>query len=291
MQKDNVIGMIVGCAVGDALGAPYEFMERCDINFTKDSPMIAGGAHDVSVGEWTDDTALMVAAAEAYVERGGFDAGAIAANFKAWRETGNPGTRDYVFDIGGTTDEAIEYMTVERPYAGSASAFASGNGSLMRIAPAIAANHKNVYAAVGESVALALLTHGNHDTVHHISAFVSELMSGRLMPEHRHLRSWDISRTQGTGSIMHSYNVACRADYHSISFEDAMEFAIRCGYDTDTNAAITGMLVGAKLGYSSIPKRWLDTLQQHDYLVDLATRLYEIGDSACLRKTSSKCDD
>ena len=288
MNKDSVLGMIVGCAVGDALGAPYDFMRREDVTFTSESDMISGGTHDVDVGEWTDDTALMLAAAEAYIEKGKFDAGAVADNFKLWRNTGKFGTRDYAFDIGKTTADAIDYMTHERPYAGSASAGSSGNGSLMRIAPAIAANHNNMYAAIGESVALALMTHGNHDTVHHISAFVAELFCGKT-PEFRHLRHWDINITNGaTRSIMHSYNAAWYGFHYGQTFDGAMDEVIRLGGDTDTNAAITGMLVGARVGYSNIPKRWLDKLNQHEKIVGIATKLYEIGEASCKYKKFSK---
>lgn len=280
MTKDQVIGMVVGCAVGDALGAPYEFLYPEDVRFTADSPMIAGGMHDVSVGEWTDDTAMMLATADAYIDRGGFDPYTIADNFKAWRRWGKFGTRNYVFDIGGTTDAAIERLTPDNPYGGSSLFGASGNGSLMRIAPAIAANHDNKGLAIGEAVALALMTHGNADTVRYISAFVDELFGGKMW-HNNNLRKWDITTTHGTGSIMHSFNVAARA-YRSTrgrtnEFAHAMEYAIRLGYDTDTNAAITGMLVGRWLGYSAIPKRWLDTLQQHDHIYSTAEKLYEIG--------------
>ena len=288
MDKDSVLGMIVGCAVGDALGAPYDFMSREDVTFTSECDMISGGTHDGDVGEWTDDTALMLAAAEAYIEKGSFDAGAVAENFKLWRSTGKFGTRNYVFDIGKATDEAINHMTPDRPYAGSASWSASGNGSLMRIAPSIAANHNNMYAAIGESVALALMTHGNHDTIHHISAFVAEMFEGKL-PHFAHLRRWDINITNGaTRSIMHSYNAAWYGIHYGQSFEGAMDEVIRLGRDTDTNAAITGMLVGSRVGYSNIPKRWLDKLHQHEKIVEIATKLYEIGEASCKYKMFSK---
>ena len=280
MTKDQVIGMVVGCAVGDALGAPYEFLYPEDVRFTADSPMIAGGMHDVSVGEWTDDTALMLATADAYIDRGGFDPYTIADNFKAWRDTGKFGTRNYVFDIGGTTDAAIERLTPDTPYGGSSLFGASGNGSLMRIAPAIAANHDNKALAIGEAVALALMTHGNADTVRYISAFVDELFGGKKW-QNNNLRKWNIYTNHGTGSIMHSFNVAARAyhynKHHPDCFAQSMQYAIQLGYDTDTNAAITGMLVGSRVGYSAIPKRWLDTLQQHDHIYSTAEKLYEMG--------------
>lgn len=287
MYKHQVVGMIVGCAIGDALGAPYEFMHPDDIPTNLyDTPleMIAGGAHDVSVGEWTDDTALMLATADAYINRGGLDTAVVADNFKAWAETGKYGTRDYVFDIGSTTDLAIAHMTRQHPYAGKASSGSSGNGSLMRIAPAIAANHNNEYAAIGDAVALALMTHGNTDTVQYITAFVAEVFNGKLPHYSRLRRSWDVHTTHGTGSIMHSYNVAWYAMHYGGTFEGAMLEAIKLGYDTDTNAAITGMLAGARCGYEAIPQRWLDKLQQHDKIVKMAEQLYDIGEQTCSYK-------
>jgi ADP-ribosyl-[dinitrogen reductase] hydrolase len=288
MTKDQVLGLVVGCAVGDALGAPYEFMHPDDIaTIYENCDMIAGGAHDVSIGEWTDDTALMLATADAYIKRGGLDTAVVAANFKAWADKGTFGTRDYVFDIGSTTDLAIAHMDSERPYAGKATSGSSGNGSLMRIAPAIAANHNNEYAAIGDAVALALMTHGNTDTVQYISAFVAEVFNGKL-PHFRNLRRWDVHTTHGTGSIMHSYNVAWYALHYGDRFEGALIESIKLGYDTDTNAAITGMLAGARYGYSSIPPQWLESLQQHDYILSVATELYEIGERACSYKTFTK---
>jgi hypothetical protein len=40
-------------------------------------------------------------------------------------------------------------------------------------------------------------------------------------------------------------------------FRTAVQSAIRCGGDTDTVAAVTGALVGARLGPSGIPAEWL----------------------------------
>ena len=134
MTKDQVLGMIIGCAVGDAYGAPYEFMPPDAVRPAKG--YITGGTHDVTIGEWTDDTALMVATMDAYITRQEFDAQAIANNFKLWKSTGKFGTRGYVFDIGQTTAQAIDRITDDTPYAGSAHTFASGNGSIMRVAPA-----------------------------------------------------------------------------------------------------------------------------------------------------------
>lgn len=274
MTRDQVLGMIIGCAVGDAYGAPYEFMSPEDVRPAKG--YIAGGTHDVVIGEWTDDTAMMVATMDAYIDRQEFDALAIANNFKMWKNTGKFGTRGYVFDIGQTTANAIDRITDDTPYAGSADQFSSGNGSIMRVAPAIAANFNNPAKAVGEAVALSLITHGNSDTITYISAFVDEVLHGK-QPVNKLLRHYDVYQKHNTGSIMHSYNVAHLAAHYGSGFEGALYEAAKLGYDTDTNCAVTGMYVGSKMGYESIPYHFLKNLAQHDMLYDMANKMYDIG--------------
>jgi hypothetical protein len=44
------------------------------------------------------------------------------------------------------------------------------------------------------------------------------------------------------------------------NFSAAVTGAIRCGGDTDTVAAIVGAIVGAGVGKSGIPERWLNDL-------------------------------
>ena len=278
MTEDQALGMMVGCAVGDAFGAPFEFKRPEQIRDIADDYTI-GGAHNVSYGEWTDDTAMMLASAYAYAEQGGFSPRKIVRNFKKWRAGKDFGTRSYVFDIGGTTDTAIEDMTEERPYMGQDVDFASGNGSIMRVAPAIIANHGNIYRAVADSVALSLMTHGNDDTIRYITAFSSEMVHGKWLGENTSLRRWKVDTDVGTGTIMHSYAVAWRADhFHGDNFLDAMKYVVELGYDTDTNCAVTGMLLGRLYGMKCIPQHLIDGLQQVDKIKSVAKRLYKIGE-------------
>ena len=56
-QTDRACGVILGSAVGDALGAGYEF--GCAPLSPDEAPqMIGGGLGDFAPGEWTDDTAM-----------------------------------------------------------------------------------------------------------------------------------------------------------------------------------------------------------------------------------------
>lgn len=68
-----------------------------------------------------------------------------------------------------------------------------------------------------------------------------------------------LKRKGVTGYIAHTVPVAIYAFLrHPDDYRAAVESVIRCGGDTDTVAAITGALVGIRVGKAGIPKEWLD---------------------------------
>ena len=278
MIKDNAIGMFMGLFVGDALGAPLEFLRPHEIKGVH-SEMTGGGVHSTEVGEWTDDGAMAVAIAQVYISNRCFNPAEIVNNFKTWRKSGHFGTRDYVFDIGRTCSGAIDRMTSEFPYAGSADTKASGNGSIMRLAPIMLANHDTVGMAIAEGVAVSLMTHGSPDVVRYTAAFIAECMAGRMFTNYNKLRSFNIrsSGRNNSGTIMHAYVQASQSCYMNTCFEDAVVHAVNKGHDADTVGAVTGMMAGAMYGYKSIPKRWLKALTKRDELLDMAEKLYDMG--------------
>jgi ADP-ribosyl-[dinitrogen reductase] hydrolase len=274
MHQDKAIGMFMGLFIGDALGAPLEFIRPHEMSKTL-IEMEGGGVHNTAEGEWTDDGAMAVAIADAYISNQYFNPETIAFNFKMWKKTGHFGTRDYVFDIGRTCSEAIDRMAVTHPYAGSCSFNASGNGSIMRVAPIVLANHNNLSNAVAQAVAVSLMTHGNIDTINYISGFVTELMSGKKEDSFNYLRYYRDPNSGGT--IMHAYITAWECVEETSSFEKALIMAVNKGYDADTVGAVTGMLAGRKYGLKGIPTRWLDKLVKKDELIDMAEKLYALG--------------
>ena len=277
MEKDNAIGMFMGLFIGDALGATNEFLRPDDIS-TPVTDMVGGGVHEMAVGEWSDDGSMSLAIADAYITKGRFAPDEIAQNFKDWKATGKFGTRDYVFDIGNTCSTAIAKLTTEHPYAGSSAPDASGNGTIMRLAPIMLANHDCIPMAIAESVAVSLMTHGNKDIVQYTAAFVTETMAGQRAADFAHLRKFSTREYRTQGTIMHAYNMAWQGVLQTNSFEDALVYVVNKGHDADTNGAVAGMLAGRLYGYSNIPKRWLDKLVKHDELLAMAEALYKLGE-------------
>jgi ADP-ribosylglycohydrolase len=67
---------------------------------------------------------------------------------------------------------------------------------------------------------------------------------------------------------------------HPRDYRSAVTTMIRCGGDTDTTAAIMGAISGSGLGRSEIPKEWLDGLWEWPRSVSWMKRLAETADQA-----------
>src|SRR5512135_1261551 len=97
------IATLVGCAIGDALGNPFEMRPAASpllINW--DGLFKAGGTFwQGEAGQYTDDTLMSMALAASLIEKAGFDPADAAQKYLAWYESGN--TRG----IGTTTASAL----------------------------------------------------------------------------------------------------------------------------------------------------------------------------------------
>jgi ADP-ribosylglycohydrolase len=60
-------------------------------------------------------------------------------------------------------------------------------------------------------------------------------------------------------------------------FESAVLHALNGGGQNMSRACLTGALVGAQVGLSGIPERFVNGLENHDELVNLAQRLGELS--------------
>ena len=71
------------------------------------------------------------------------------------------------------------------------------------------------------------------------------------------------SRNGVSGYMYHSVPAVLHAWFaHPRDFAQALTTLIRCGGDTDTTAAMLGAIIGAGVGRTGIPPRWLDDLAE-----------------------------
>lgn len=278
---DRFRGALVGTAVGDALGAPMEGRNEVPAGYLSslDStpPNLA----------YTDDTAMTIGVANSLLECSGFDGAHMAATLsrdyerEPWRGYGAGPPR--VFDNlgrGVPWDEAAASL-----FDGEGS---YGNGAAMRVAPvalyaypnqrrAAKIAHKTaliththpegIDGAVAQAVAItALLQATSSDDPAELTRIVlahvnSSVFRSKLMFIDRHIGERDprgIADVLGTGIAAHTSVPTALACFlaNTASFGDSVKAAISLGGDTDTIAAMTGALAGARNGLSAIPENW-----------------------------------
>jgi ADP-ribosylglycohydrolase len=169
---DRAAGVLLGAAVGDALGVPYEF--KPSMSDGQSPQMIGGGPFQFAPGEYSDDTQMQVCVAE--VAATGTDLrtpvvlDAIASNFLGWyrgepKDVGNQ-TRNVLGAAGETKGSPAEAMlAVSRRYAAAHPNSSAGNGSLMRTGIVALAHLDDVHAMAEAATLVSSLTHADPDCV------------------------------------------------------------------------------------------------------------------------------
>ena len=286
-------GAWFGLAVGDALGAPYEFKHPQTIAVEAPARLVMQDSPLWAAGEWTDDTDLTLAASAAYV--GDYFSLSGAANaMVAWLESGPK-------DVGHLTRRALGAIArgaatpaQSGEWAMHGNPQAAGNGSLMRASPTGLRRAAADPRLDQESAALSRVTHADPRCVQACIAYnvvLANLIDGCSAPAalEAALKRADNMDVQavlrrcldggaasyenqtGSGFVLLALEWAVMALRDSPSFATGIESIIRCGGDADTNAAIAGALLGARFGYHAIPKDWLVALRRPD-LLDKALR-------------------
>ena len=277
---DNAMGMLVGLAVGDALGAPLEFQEAREPNeyITK---YHTGGIHNMQKGEWTDDMAMAYAMGTSILDEGGFYADKVMDNFVSWYSEGQFIPRGVCFDIGSTTVGALRDYMIDpsTPYKGVVDDKNSGNGALMRIAPIVlcATSQQNLIQLATQQT---LLTHASPKCVMYSRMFAEELYF--LSPlqkykSYRHKRNVKRSLVMSGGYVKETYEAAMWAFQTTDNFEDCVIKAVNRGHDSDTTGAVAGMIAGAHYGIYNIPEKFTKELAWHDDICKMAAKLYYMG--------------
>lgn len=279
-------GALWGQAVGDALGTTVEFRDELGIATREPSAwpqeLIGEGPFGLLPGQITDDTELALALARSLQRNEAWKEDDVAASYLRWRQS-DP------FDVGNATNLAFggKVPAGASPAAvvrGRASQETQANGSLMRSSPL------GVFGAGlprAELAALARedskLSHPNEVPQWACSVFVTTIadaiVTGASGPE-LHARAMEFARGSPVeDTLLASLNELPVSDganqgwvrialqhaffhlAHAKSFEPALIQTVVKGGDADTNAAITGALLGATLGVQSIPARWIETVR------------------------------
>ena len=273
-REDRRIGAILGLAVGDALGATYEF---CSPREVPQGPleMVGGGWLGLEPGETTDDTALSRAVLTGY-EGGPLDLRRVRDAMLSWQDTEPK-------DIGNQTHKALDYLR-GHPEALSLpeDPEAQGNGAVMRAA-AHGVKAKDSEEAAENAWLEAALTHPSWE-VRASSALVAALVANLLdgtQPEDALNASYKLFESRNElgkhvretlrpleryehnpgGWTVYTTRLALLGLLDAPDFRSGVESIVRLGGDADTNGAVAGALLGGRFGASGIPSEWLRDVQ------------------------------
>lgn len=291
-QRDRAAGVLLGCAVGDALGVPYEFQPPQEFT-AGDLPlgMPGGGPFKFGPGEWSDDTAMSVCIAGAAWD--GLDLSTttgldhVARAFLGWRKSGPKDMGGQVSSVLGSAAHArgqvsavmarIAADRVRRLPTQSA-----GNGSLMRTSPVALRHLANPRTMTAAARSVSALTHADPDCldactlwVHAIRGAVlsadpvAGIAEGLAALEPGARKRWaGLLETaeqrwpwefEQNGWVVHALQAAWSAVTLGLEeggYENGITAAVGCGRDTDTVAAIAGAVLGARFGSSGIRAEW-----------------------------------
>ncbi len=299
---DRFLGCMLGQAVGDALGAPFEGLPTDFVYWVRGPVHELIGQPPDAVLAYTDDTQMMIGVAETLIERGEIVEDTIcerfAANFDDSRGYGQGASQILTaMRDGGDWRDLADHLFPGGSF---------GNGAAMRVAPvglffgpdparvaeqarlSALPTHRHplgIEGAVLLAVAVALAAHG---PPFDRRGFFDELQRHCVSEEFawqvraaRKLRRGHALDFLGHSLPAHRSVVTAIACFSTNpdSYERAVAKAIALGDDTDTLAAMAGALCGAHLGLSAVPADWLRRLEGGpkggDYIRALAEQLHE----------------
>ncbi len=304
-RLDRARGLLLGLALGDALGAPFE--GHPDVT-EADILALERGAGQLT---YTDDTALALVLAGHLARRLGTDAAldpdTLAPEFaEAWRHEPDRGYGGTVREVFRLIDTGVPWREAGATFGGEGSL---GNGGAMRVAPVALvapdaagaadlarrsaevthAHEQGVGGAVCQAVAAYLALAGEPAEATGAARFVEDLMTvpgldTEPWPEKLGLVAAlavrDVSPAGAAEQLGNDVTAAGSVPLALLSFlrhpdrpGDAIRWAIRAGGDTDTIAAMAGALGGARCGAEALPRDPVPRLEAVDTLYAVAAAL------------------
>jgi len=314
VDRDTVLdrfrGALLGCAVGDALGAPVEGMTAGEIASSH------GGVRGFldgrgGAGAVTDDTQMTIVLAQSIIEIGRFDLEHAAFKLGRWMEYSDNGVND-ARRVGLTCATACRklYRGATPRESGVPSA---GCGAASRVGPVGLFLHHDPESARRAAVAQGAITHTDTEALAgaaavaflvasgvnlsggpdrsallrgaaDVAASIDAALAGRLEGLGGYLGADAAEGFAFTGTgcyVMEAVPAAVLAFLRSpLDFERAVLTAVNAGGCSCSIGAMAGTVAGAFNGASGIPEQLRENVEGSRYIETLAARLFSLTPAA-----------
>jgi ADP-ribosyl-[dinitrogen reductase] hydrolase len=280
---DRVVGSALGLALGDALGAPFEFLRAR--NIAEPLPALERPWLGEPPGSTTDDTAMARNLMRSLAARGGFDPPDVLERHLEWFRSDPP-------DVGTLTGRVLRRIAAGEDSETAARAIwnergpevSAGNGSVMYCAPLGLAYANRPERLLDLAPELSALTHVDgrcRTAVTAVTLGVAALVRGEPAPDAARSALAAVADLEGgeeleflieavggsraidgpdQGFCLFTAGAAFQALVRPGDVETELRRVVSLGGDTDTNAAVAGALLGARDGVQGLPPAWLERL-------------------------------
>jgi poly(ADP-ribose) glycohydrolase ARH3 len=304
-------GCLLGLAIGDALGMPFEGWRASSILSRlghKVNDFLPCAERGLRAGQWTDDTKMALQLARSIIRsKGRLDPADAARSYVAWFDSGD------LRGIGRTTAEAILRLKKGVPWneSGKTGEYAAGNGTAMRAAPVGLLNCNNHRKLLEDSRLDAIITHNNAEAVAGSRAVNFFIARGVCQPDTKEARRGLIDecikfigpckvadRLKRAGKLLkeglpagtaigalgaggYVVETVASAVFCFLKtpddFEATVTAAVMGGDDADTTGAVAGAISGAWNGAWGIPRRWIERVEDSAEIRSIAGRLFSFA--------------
>lgn len=280
---DKFLGALYGVALGDALGAPFEFrnakpkleyngiLQDCDVSIPR-----RFHTQVVKASSITDDTEMTLQLLKSILKNQKYDVDNVILHYLKWAnmsERGPTGMKNT--SLGVNTRFLMKGVTTVRGFRKRQSKItevSQSNGSLMRCLPIVLLSN---WAEISDvDVSLTNDSKVNKECSYLYLCIIRSIIFGEelnLQCENQEVKNAvynaindvivDVSESKGW--VVHALYVALITFFNSSSFEEGMDFIAKhfIKGDTDTSEgglskemAIAGGLLGSFYGYSSMER-------------------------------------
>ena len=274
--SDRVLGSCLGLALGDALGAPFEFLRAG--NIPDPIPALERPWLDHPPGSTTDDTAMARNLMRSLAARGGFEPDDLVERHLEWLATDPP-------DVGALTGRVLRRAARGEDASEAARdvwerrgpEVSAGNGSVMYCAPLGLAYANRPDELAGHAPALSALTHYDgrcRTAVLAVTLCAAALVRGDAAEDAARAALCAVEDLEGgeeleflveavggsraidgpdQGFCLFTAGAAFQALLRGGDAEAELRRVVALGGDTDTNAAVAGALLGGRDGVDGLP--------------------------------------
>lgn len=301
---------VYGGAIGDAIGVPYDFIERMERDEEPITDMVGHKEHDQEPGTWSEDTSMVVATIYG-LRKHEFDVNFIADEFVSWYCEGKHTANGEAFNMSNSIKAVIvRIMGGKDPRRASVVGWKSlENGSLMRMLPLAFFLHDEIDFRRRKEVIYeaSAITHAHIVTkaaCHFFVEFAIRLINN-IPKEEAYIETAkdmklyylfqpDVTRAferlfsdkvrtalrdniSSSNYVVSSLEAAIWTLFNSSSFEGAVLKAVNLGWDCNTIGSLTGQLAGIVYGYNNVPGSWKRKLVNRRCLWLASMRLWHLA--------------